>query len=369
MSPPTVEPRTGPRLVAAGVLAVGLVLAGSGTLGGDPVVYAAQAQAGDLWSRPVHLGYIALAHLLVPLAGESLLVWLDVVSALAGAAIVLAAGRSTTAALVAAAVVLPRAPFAEVDLLWVALLLHAIDAPWRRASLLVGLAVTVSPVALLALPWLVATSRDPRPLAGAGVAVLLLTLVSGGAWWTGDRGVWTAAVLMPGRVVENWALALPWLCIPLHRGPWAPLLATVPLWLAPPDVPTWLVPGLAIARGARPARWLPLGQLAIALAVLSWTTLEVRREDRLLRGVAAELAPDDGVVARWSDGVRVSTFATGDPYGLVWRPPDRPVRDQAARWCASPPERVAVLEGGGVRWEEGRAWHLRFGCSRDTSAP
>lgn len=358
----------GRALIAAAVLVAGLALGGSGTLGGDPVVYAAQARAGDLWSRPVHLGYLALANALAPLAGDALLRWLDAVSALAAAAVVLAVGRTTASALVAAAVVLPHAPFAEVDLVWVALLAWVPAVRPAVGAALVALAVAVSPVALLALPWLLATTRDARPLAGAAVAVLALTLVSGGDWWIGDRGVLTGAALAPGRVAERWAWALPWLGLPLYRGPAGPLLSTLPLWLAPPDVPTALVPGLALASGVRRASMLAWAQAAVGAFALASTTASVRAEDRLLREVAAELGPRDGVVARWSDGVRISAFATGDPYALIWRPADRPVRDQAERWCADPPDRVAVVTSGGARWEDGSAWSRRFGCARDTSA-
>lgn len=359
----------GRALIAGIVLAVGLALGGSGTLGGDPVVYAIQARSGDLWSRPVHLGYLALANVLAPLAGDALLRWLDAVSAVAAAAIVLLVGRSTTSAVAAAAVVLPLAPFAEVDLVWVALLVGAPHAPPAAAAALVALAVAVSPVALLALPWVVATARDARPLLGALLAVAVLTVATGGAWWTGDRGVLTAAVWMPGRSLEGWAWALPWLCLPLYRGPAGPLLATLPLCLAPPDVPGWLVPGLALAREVRGAPPLAVAQAAVAAVALAATTAGVRAEDRLLRRVAAELGAGDGVVARWSDGVRISAFATGDPYALTWRPADRPVRDQAARWCADPPHRVAVVADGAVRWEPAAPWNARFGCTRDTRSP
>lgn len=356
-------------LIAAAVLAVGLALGGSGTLGGDPVVYAAQARAGDLWSRPVHLGYLALANALAPLAGDALLRWLDAVSALAAAAIVLVVGRSTPSALAAAVVVLPLAPYAEVDLVWVALLVGASVAPPALGAALVASAVAVSPVALLATPWLFATTRDARPLAGALVAVGALTVASGGAWWAGDRGVLTAAVWMPGRSLEAWARALPWLCLPLYRGPVGPLVATLPLCLAPPDVPGWLVPGLAVARQVRGGPALVVAQAAVAALTLASTSATLRAEDRLLRRVAAEVGAGDGVVARWSDGVRISAFATGDPYALTWRPADQPVRDQADRWCAAPPARVAVVAGGEARWEPAAPWNARFGCSRDTQGP
>mgnify|MGYP000579688324 CR=1 FL=1 len=51
---------------------------------------------GDLAQRQVHLGWIALASLLAPLAGQALPVWLDGITALSAAGAVVAVGRLAT---------------------------------------------------------------------------------------------------------------------------------------------------------------------------------------------------------------------------------------------------------------------------------
>lgn len=359
--------------MAAGVLAVGLGFGGAGFLNGDAAAYVAQAQQGALLERPTHLGYVLLASLLGRFAGEALPTWLDAVSALSAATLVGCLGtRGIGRALVAAAVVLPMAPFAEVDLLWIALLALSLEARPAAAALCAGLAVSVSPVALLALPWVgVARGEWRAVVGGATVAVLALTGISGFDWWVGHRGVLTSAVLMPGRALESWAIGLPWLALPLvapTRELGVRLLATLPLLLAPPDVPTWIVPGLVLAQGLREGVGRPWAVVLLGLQVgLSGARLgsavgEVRSEHAVLVALADELGPEDGLIARWSVGARVSFLATGDPYGLLWRSADRPVRDQAARWCRAQPDRVAVFEDGAARWEDGGPWHERFGC-------
>ena len=83
--------------------------------------------------------------------------------------------------------------------------------------------------------------------------------------------------------------------------------------------------------------------------------------------MAGQLGPNDGLVAPWSWGVRVSYLRTGTPYAEWWRTPTDPVRDQAG-WCNRQFDRVAVLPPGrdvegseewttgvdGVKWAQ---WH------------
>jgi hypothetical protein len=75
-------------------------------------------------------------------------------------------------------------------------------------------------------------------------------------------------------------------------------------------------------------------------------------ERRVLERVIEELGEDGGLVAPWSWGARASVLATGDPYGLRWRPPEGFVRDQARGWCGAPPIRVASLPPG-ASWAVG----------------
>ena len=60
-------------------------------------------------------------------------------------------------------------------------------------------------------------------------------------------------------------------------------------------------------------------------------------------------------------GARVGVAATGDPYGIRWRPADGALRDQAAGWCGRPIARIAVLPpgerlGAGAPDENGVWW-------------
>lgn len=334
-----------PLLAAAGVTAVGLAVGGAGFLNGDAAAYAAQGLAGDLASRPVHAAYVAVAVALGGL-GDALPRALDALTAVAAGGAVLAATHAARApalaAAVAAACVLPWCAFAEVDLPWMALVLAAVVAPPAAAAAAAGLAVAVSPTALLAMPWVAVERGGARVLAGPWIAVAVLTLASGGAWWTGDRGVLTGA-LLPGRSLEVhllsglWALAL----LPRRRA----ALALLPLVLAPPDVPTWLLWGLASARHLPRVRWargLALGTVLLGLWGLGERRAHVAREDRVLRAVAEALRPGDAVEAPWSWGARLGVIASGDPYGVHWVAVPQPVRDQVL--C--PAERVLALPPG-----------------------
>lgn len=391
--------------VVAAVAAVGCAGAGAGFANGDAAVYAAQGWAGDLGQRVVHVGWIAVAVALAPMAGPSLPAWLDGVTALFAAVAVAAIARLAgvldrsplVAAVAAAAVVLPLASSAEVDVPWFALVAVAATAPRVGGALLVAGAVLVSPTALLALPWLAVTRwrvarrrGELEPLLdvaalvlAAGLTVGCLTLGSAGSWWTGDRGVLTGAHTM---IKGAWFLhAVPVGLLPLaflacwrdRRGCRADglgLLAAVPLVLAPPDVPSWLVPAgacVVLAAGAGgPQGWrYRRAAGVVTVAVLAWDVLasgatwaaeraRVQREVAVITGVLAELGPDDALVAPWSWGTRASVMQTRDPYALPWRVSGRPVRDQAERFCGHAFRRVVVLPPGakvpGVEgWEAG----------------
>lgn len=381
--------------LAASVTALGLLGAGAGFVNGDAAVYAAQASRGDLLERVVHVGYLAAAAALAPMAGDALPVWLDRVTAVAAGAVVALTGarRGLLASAVAAAVVLPLAAFAEVDLPWIALLCGALVSAPAGAAILAALAVAVSPTALLALPWASVERRDAAALVGGAIAVGLLTVGSAGAWWVGDRGVLTGPPLLPGRVLEAWAWGLPWLAVlaalagsvgasssatpdrsrssAVDAG-WLPIVATAPLLLAPPDVPTVVIVALAVGNriAAVPATAgvvaLVTVQLGLGAVGLARAHARVSHEDRIARDVAGRLGPSVGLVAPWSFGARVGVIATGDPYGPLWRSADVAVRGQGARWCADPPARAVVLEDGRVRWDDGEGWRRVF-CGAEGS--
>lgn len=357
-----------------GVSVAVMLLAATGTgLGfrnGDAAAYVAQAWAGAVEERLIHVGYLAIAVLIAPVVGEALPMTLDFVSVLAAGTVVAAMGamaarRGESALLVAlatGAVVVPEASFAEVDLPWVALL---VGAAWVRSTVacaaLVVWAVAVSPVAVLALPWIaLERRRDPVAIAvGGGVAVLGLSLLTGGEWWSGDRGVLTVS-LAPGRSAEAWLA---------HAAPVVPLMlvvaavgdrlrrvtmaVTLPLVLAPPDIPAWLPLHVAVAAGigARPTRWAWAAALvAVVLGTGAWSlqARRVRDEDRVIRATVAAMSSEHALIAPWSWGVRASVIATGDPYALPWRTPGTPVRDQGARFCNERFEQVAALPPGWV---------------------
>jgi hypothetical protein len=368
----------GPWGITAAVLALGIAGSGAGFRNGDAACYAAQAWAGDLSERTIHLGYLAVAALLAKLAGPALPTALDLLSAVAAASAVLAVARiasrsggsAVVAALVAAAVVLPEASYAEVDVVWLALVAWAAAVEDPRASaVFVGLAVTVSPTALLAVPFVLAVRREWMPGLGALVAVIALTLVSRGDWWAGDRGV-LGASLDPGRTVGMWAWqAAQWagpvamLVSARPRDRWI-VAAAVPLVLVPSDVPGWMVPGLALAIAAANAE-LPervRGAFALAgAATLAWSVVtwwdqgvRIRAENAAIAAVAANLQPRDGVIAPWSWGTRLSVVVTGAPYAAWWRVPGPAVRDQE-RWCEGEYSRVVLLPGtlAVEGWHEG----------------
>lgn len=400
---PAPAPPSGPTLdagavaAALAVLAVGISGAGAGFANGDAAVYAAQGLAGDLSQRVVHVGYIAIAAALAPLAGDDLPRWLDVVTAFACAATALGAGRLAgtfgrppwVAAAVTGALLLPVASSAEADPLWVALVVWAaaVRTPWR-AAMLAAMAVPISPLALLAIPWVWTMRWNRAVLDGPKrasywlgarnpnanlwfasiVVVLVLTIASGGDWWTGDRGVLEAPWPRPWRVAQAWgAEGVPWWSAPLLVFGWLVgggpgLLAGWPMFLAPPDADTWplFTVSLAVvaAAGVAPLRRISRPALFLVLLVAAmdpWTGLRrhtahieaVRAEEAAIADVLAAMGPNDGLVAPWTWGVRASVRGTGDPYALPWRVPGDPVRDPTA-WCARPFDHLWVLPAGAV---------------------
>ena len=374
----------GTAAAAAAVAVAGAARVGSGFLNGDAAVYAAQGWQGDAFGRDVHLAWTGLAVALAPGVGPSLPLALDVVTLAAAVGAVLAAaaigrrrgGGGVMPALGAAVAVWPWAPFAEVDVPWTAAGIAAVAvASPAIASVLVALAITLSPTALLALPWVLAGRRwalGREDGAGfvavaAGVAVLGLTVATGGGWWSGDRGVLSGLSGPSVRglgVLPVLVVFLPWGEGLLAAGNLAWAACVLPLVFAPPDVPAAMVLGptvgavAAVVRASAPnlprLRWAPL-LVAFAYAAFraeaeaSRRVAEVREETRVIAEVAAELGPDDSFVGPWTWGARVAVAATGDPYGRAWWAWPGFVRDQRATYCGRRWARVAVLPPGQAR--------------------
>jgi hypothetical protein len=313
------------------LLPAGLAL-GSGPLNGDVAAYLT-SPVTDRW---VHVPYAALARAVGA-------VGLDLTSVVASAVIVaLAARRSSLAGLGAAAVLLPFAPFAEVDLPWVALAWAAVEVhPW-----FLGLAVAVSPSALLAAPWVVARTGRWDAVLAAAAAVAVLTAASGGLWWTGERGVLHAGPLLVGRGLGLWLAHLPWFVLLAAPRSGAGLAWGLPLALAPTDTPLWLLPALAVVADAEPSRWVRLAVAAHwlgALLALGDRAARVRGENEVVATLASRWQPGDGLIAPWTWGARVAVAVSGDVYGVPWHPPGRWLRDQEAVWCRDEPARVHHL--------------------------
>lgn len=338
-------------LIALLVLGPALVGVGSGPMNGDAAAYLAQATAGVVADRWIHLGYLGPAALLgrfvdLPIALDGVSWGAAVVAVLAVARIAARdGGDPRLATILAAAVVMPWSPFAEVDLAWIA----AVHLAVAGSELWIGVAVAISPAALLAVPWVVANrpDRGRRLVAVVLATVVGLTVVSGGAWWTGERGVLTTGAPALGRTAAAFGWHLPWLVVALVRPDGLRRMAwCLPLLLVPPDVPAWLVPGLAAACAARTGRFgvgVMVIQLGLAGGETAWRIGHVRRETRIVAEVVATLGPDDGLIAPWTWGARVAVAASGDPYGIPWHPSGRFLRDQHDRWCADPPERALLL--------------------------
>ncbi len=346
-------------LIAGWLVIAGVPLLGAGFANGDIAAYVVEAGGHGPPERWTHVGYWAVARVMAPMAGAQLAPWLDALNLMCAAVVVLAAARLAerqggsgwVASLGAVAVVLPMATWAEVDTPWLALvMLAAAGSPWWVVA-----AATVSPVALLAVPWLTQVRPDRRRDLWLAVAIAVgaLSLVSLGGWWFGPRGVLMGPLPRVGRASLAWLNHLPWLLLPAalwgvrahaRPGPW---LALLPLLLAPPDVPAWSVGGLALAvAAARAPVKLPVWSAAgipVAIGLALWAsvqhTRQIRLDSALVQRVAAQLGPDDGLVAPWTWGARVSVARTGTVYGGRWLA-EPPVRDQWRRWCVDPPARV-----------------------------
>ena len=358
------------REIGGVVLAVALLvlaggwLGGVGFLNGDAAAYLAQAREGDLAQRTVHAGYLAVAS---GLAGqvadlERALDWLAtgsaVLAALGAAALVRSGkGSPAAAALGTVAVLLPLAAHAEVDPTWIAAVVWARALPGPASGVAFALATWVSPVALLAAPWVAFDDRGrSRWVAvGAVVAVVGLTVLSSGDWWVGDRGVLSAPMPRPWRALQEWR-HLPWVLLPLalasDQTDARELLTWVPFLLAPPDTPAWAIPAIGLAvRAAGGAVLVPgvaaslaLGiQLAIGGFAAFDRSARVAHEDRVVRELVADMAPGDGLIAPFTWGARVGVRATGDPYGVRWRPPEGFLREQRPPWCDAPLRTVWTL--------------------------
>ncbi len=387
--------------IAGGVTLVGVLAAGAGPKNGDAAVYVASALNADLTERTVHAGYLAIATVLGLLVGDGLLYTLDVLSAVSAGLAVLGVGElakrhrcdPAISAVVMAICVVPFAGHAEVDLPLAALLVWAAAVrDHRAAAALTAAAVLVSPVALISLPWLLAVRPRPRVqrpsvqaglrytrtpgqasasrdilLAAAGT-VALVSLLSMGGWWTGERGVLTGSLPRPDRTALAWLrYGLPIAALPAAWLAWRndhrfALLWALPLLLVPADVVAWLPASasLALAVGMgwslHPSwQWLWTTLLGIQMGVAGLSLLSswdrVTLANSRLEQIAAYIEPTDGIVAPWHLGARLSILVTGDPYGLRWRTPDGGVRDQAERWCADPPNRTIVLTEHTIDWE------------------
>ncbi len=377
--------------VASALFLASLLLAGHGPVNGDAAVYQHQAAHGILEQRSIHVGYVALARLLCLAAGDALPWLLDALNALSSAILCAVAGSlaarqggsAAVGALATAACLLPVAPFAEVDALWAALLAGAVVLPLWVAPLAVAASLAVSPLALLALPWLLLARLQRaccwRHAAIAPIVGLLLWLPllawCGMDWFTGPRGVLTDAVLGVSfeRLGDAWlgALALPGLVAPLvlglgrtgRRGIGLLLLAILPLFLLVrfADVHAWMIAAVTLGWLAgtgtvawpvhRALLWVPLVlQLAFGWRDALTQRNLVRDSNKTIANLATQVEPGDLVVASWSWGVRYGIAHAGEPYegGWVQATDLDPLHSQAV-WVL-PPGRTLP---GPWRWEPG----------------
>lgn len=371
-------------VVAVITVLIGCMGVGSGFVNGDAVVYAHQAMTGDWASRITHVGYIFPTWLLALGTGEYTPVLMDLFSAIAaGFAVVSAAkigakigGNPTIVAGLTFVGVLPLASSAEVDIVWFAMLLYATVAPRWAAVLFTGWAVAISPLAVLALPWAMVIrgavyGRRARGSAfelalGAVIGVIVLTLLSSGAWWFGDRGVLVATDAFEYReVVHRWThgvgltyVAVCAICL-VHYSRvvvpsiWLAVLLSFTMLAAPPDTAGYLplLISLALLAGfSRPSmRLIGAGFVVVSMlfAVGEWSrrVARVEAENTLAQHIAQRITDADGLIATWSWGVRVSWYRDGNPYGDWWRVPGSTLRQQHV-WCQRSFQRVANLPAG-----------------------
>ena len=213
-------------------------------------------------------------------------------------------------------------------------------APWFAPA--GGIAVCLSPTALAAVPaWVQGRSAAAWWALGA---VGLLAIASGGAWLTGNRGVFVFTWRPAPWVHLGWA-ALPLVIVGLREirrdpGPWFALL---PLLLAPSDVPAHLIAVPLFAERAR-TRGVVNGLLALHLAIgavgMGLGVQRVAREAAVIERVAQQVDPHDAIEASWSLGVRASLAVTGRPDGLLQR--------SDPRYCARIPARLWRIADGAV---------------------
>jgi hypothetical protein len=352
--------------VAAGVALVGLFCVGKGFANGDAAVYWHAGSQLDFTERSIHLGYLVVA------AGVRSPLALDLVSVAAAAATVVAAGRhggwSWFASAIVGCAVVPYAGYAEVDLLWTALLAWAVIAPARVGAALVAVAVSISPTALLALPIVVDQARPKAVwlLMGALGMVSLLTLVSGGDWWFGDRGVVAYGVDVGTTLGRSWRY-MPWICmIPVlwHRP--SRLVSGLLLVAAPSDAACWALLAMA-GSTAVPIRGRMLW-LWPQVALSAWLMLSERgRVISETNEIAASRDQVDAytlVVAPWSYGVRWSILGGSGPYSEHWRAVPA-VRGQRIRSCSRDFRKVVALGLNPVEWpssDDIAGWRSRLGC-------
>ena len=357
---------------------------GAGFVNGDAVVYAHQAMTGDLASRITHIGYILPVHVLAWIAGANTPILMDLLSALAaGFAFICAAkismkvgGDPKAVAGLTFVGVLPLACSAEVDIIWFTLLLYATVTTRRRAIVFSCWAVAVSPMAIAALPWAMVIrsavhARRSRLSAfdigfGALLGVSVLSVLSSGDWWFGQRGVLVATdVFEYKEVVHRWThgvgltyVAICAVCLVNYKrvlapSLWISVVLSLTMLASPPDTAGYipLLVSLALLAGfsRHSMRFLTAGLIIISmlLAVGEWSrrVARVEAEDALVRHVAQRLADEDGLVATWSWGVRVSWYREGSPYGAWWRVPGAALPQQLL-WCQKSFLRTASLPAG-----------------------
>jgi hypothetical protein len=303
---------------------------GAGPQNGDQAVYLEQVARGAWTERWIHVGYVvAHAGWATPWRSDVFCLGMGITGILA-----VSIRRGWRASAVLAAFLLPALPFGEVDVHWFVLVVLA-----QRWSVLFPLAITVSPTALAASGWLALRWRDRRALWPV-LTVLGLLVISGGAWWSGRRGVGVAAwsldpvgQLLPAMVAS----------VLLARRPTAVEgLALLPVLLAPSDVPAGWLGVLAVIAGRPwirpPARWIRTAGLVVlvlwSVGTLVGTHRRVMAENARVEQLAREVGPGVRLVGPWSWRVRVALAATGRPDGLDVG--ERVFRVPEGSWGAAP---------------------------------
>jgi len=315
---------------------VGVALSGAGPVNGDAAVYAQQAVTGALTERWTHVGYVALLQMFSIFVDVHRAA--DLLSAVCAAAAIGLLGtrlatldpeRESGSALLAgtllAGLVLPWAPFGEVDPVWLACLGVGVLSDPRLGGLGLGAAVLISPTSLAAMPWIVIKYRDYRWVAPVAVLVLI-TGLSLGAYWTGNRGLATGG-WSPDPVAH-----FQWLIVPILMG----VRGVVPVdmlvlvgLLAPGDVPGhWVVALPLIAEASRARDRLWWAAVAVLVGLGLQRTVETRdrvlRETALIAEISKRITPAGQVVGPWSWGVRIAVATTGESDGIPHAPGRQP---------------------------------------------